>query len=203
VEPSELEARRLAASANALASLGGEVEGTLSEINVPCYVIDRNGVVRWLNAAAQEKFGRKEGHHFLDAVAPADRRRAREAFARNVLGRSRPGDHSADFFDLDGNLMRVDVSSAPLRRGGHVIGMFGVAARIKPTRPAVRHPHVTPRQHEVLHLLADGASTDEIAARLHISRETVRNHVRALLRALGVHSRVQAIVVAQADGLLD
>jgi DNA-binding CsgD family transcriptional regulator len=99
--------------------------------------------------------------------------------------------------------MRVDVSSAPLRRGGHVIGMFGVAARIRHDRPPARHPHLTPRQHEVLHLLADGASTDEIAAHLHISRETVRNHIRGVFRALGVHSRVQAIVVAQADGLLD
>jgi PAS domain S-box-containing protein len=189
--------------AGKLAALGGQVEGSLSEISVPCYVVDRTGVVRWLNAAAQERFGSKEGRHFLDAVAPADRRRAREAFARNILGRSKPGDHSADFYDREGRLMRVDVSSAPLRRGGHVIGMFGVAARIRHDRPPARHPHLTPRQHEVLHLLADGASTDEIAAHLHISRETVRNHIRGVFRALGVHSRVQAIVVAQADGLLD
>jgi PAS domain S-box-containing protein len=196
--------RRRAASAGKLAALGGEVEGSLSEVNLPCYVVDKNGVIQWLNAAAHEKFGNKEGHHFLDAVAPADRRRAREAFARNILGRSGPGDHSADFIDPDGQLIHVDVSSAPLRRGGHVIGMFGFAARVGTKRPAhLRHPHLTPRQHEVLELLADGRSTEEIAARLHISRETVRNHVRALLRALGVHSRVQAIVVAQADGLLD
>jgi PAS domain S-box-containing protein len=193
----------MATSAGKLAELGGEVEGCLSEVNLPCYVVDRNGVIRWLNAAAQGKFGNMEGHHFLDTVAPEDRRRAREAFARNILGRSGPGDHSADFVDPDGQIMRVEVSSAPLRRGGHVIGMFGFAARMQRARPPVRHPHLTPRQHEVLHLLADGASTNEIAAQLHISRETVRNHVRALLRGLGVHSRVQAIVVAQADGLLE
>ena len=40
-----------------------------------------------------------------------------------------------------------------------------------------------PRQKEVLHLLADGASTSQIQEMLQLSRETVRNHIRHLLRA--------------------
>jgi len=50
--------------------------------------------------------------------------------------------------------------------------------------------------------LAQGASTVQIADRLVISTETVRNHVRALLRALRVHSRLEAIVEARRRGLL-
>ena len=124
-------------------------------------------------------------------------------FTRNVLGTAGQRENTVDVVGPDGRRSRLEISSAPLRRGGHVIGMFGLAARVSRRAPDARHPHLTPRQHEVLHLLAEGASTEEIAAELHISRETVRNHVRALFRALGVHSRVQAVAVARADGLLD
>src|SRR5919109_740152 len=55
-----------------------------------------------------------------------------------------------------------------------------------------REPSLTPRQHEVLTLLADGTSTEEIAAALGLSDETVRNHIRQLLRRLGVHSPLAA-----------
>ncbi len=58
------------------------------------------------------------------------------------------------------------------------------------------------RQNEVLQLLGEGASTDQIAAALHLSKETVRNHVRYVLRALGAHSRLEAVAVAHRQGLL-
>jgi len=47
-----------------------------------------------------------------------------------------------------------------------------------------------------LALLERGHSTEQIASDLHISVETVRNHIRAILRALGVHSRLEAVAVA-------
>ena len=49
------------------------------------------------------------------------------------------------------------------------------------------------RQAEVLRLLEHGRSTEQIANELHLSPETVRNHVRRLLRALGVHTRLEAV----------
>jgi DNA-binding NarL/FixJ family response regulator len=61
---------------------------------------------------------------------------------------------------------------------------------------------LTPRQREVLGYLAEGASTVDIASALHLTKETVRNHVRQLLRALGVHSRLEAVAVAHNEGLL-
>ena len=61
---------------------------------------------------------------------------------------------------------------------------------------------LTRRQLDVLHLLAEGASTGDIAGRLHLSRETVRNHVRNIFRALGVHSRLEAVLLAYRMGLL-
>jgi two-component system nitrate/nitrite response regulator NarL len=57
---------------------------------------------------------------------------------------------------------------------------------------AVRE-RLTPREFEILTMIADGKSTGAIALELVISIETVRSHVKAVLRKLGVHSRAAAI----------
>jgi DNA-binding NarL/FixJ family response regulator len=51
---------------------------------------------------------------------------------------------------------------------------------------------LSPRQRDVLELLASGASNDEVADQLHLSVNTVKYHVRGLYRRLGVHTRAQA-----------
>jgi len=51
---------------------------------------------------------------------------------------------------------------------------------------------LTPREREILLLLADGADNDSIAQRLVISPQTVRTHTQNLLRKLGLHSRLEA-----------
>ena len=60
------------------------------------------------------------------------------------------------------------------------------------------HPelHLTPRQAEVLELLERGRSTKQIADELQLSTETVRNHIRHLFRAIGAHSRLEAVAIA-------
>lgn len=62
---------------------------------------------------------------------------------------------------------------------------------------------LTPRQLDVLRLLAEGKSTREIAQELILSQTTVRNHVAGLITALGVHTRLQAVIAAKRAGLLD
>lgn len=61
---------------------------------------------------------------------------------------------------------------------------------------------LTPRETEVLRLLAGGANTRMAAERLKVSPATVRNHVQNLLGKLGVHSRLQAVAYANAHALL-
>ncbi len=61
---------------------------------------------------------------------------------------------------------------------------------------------LTPRQIEVLQLLADGEDTKQIASRLFISVKTVRNHFENILYRLEVHSRVEAVSAGYRAGLL-
>jgi DNA-binding NarL/FixJ family response regulator len=60
---------------------------------------------------------------------------------------------------------------------------------------------LTPREREVLEVLAQGLSNSRIAARLKISEKTARNHLSIIFNKLGVHSRAQAIVLARNAGL--
>ncbi|QIN78443.1 PAS domain-containing protein [Rubrobacter marinus] len=64
-------------------------------------------------------------------------------------------------------------------------------------------PELTPRQREVLGMLADGKGVKEIRRELYLSQATVRNHVRSLLQALGAHSQLEALAKARKAGLLD
>jgi DNA-binding NarL/FixJ family response regulator len=101
--------------------------------------------------------------------------------------------------DADGKRVAVEISSVPLRQGEHVIGVFGqVSDVLEEPQP---HPelHLTPMQSEVLRLLERGRSTTQIAEELQLSRETVRNHVRHLLHALGASSRLEAVAFARGD----
>jgi DNA-binding NarL/FixJ family response regulator len=105
--------------------------------------------------------------------------------------------------DADGDRVAVEISSVPLYDGHRVVGVFGQVVDVEQDDPPTAHPHLTPRQTEVLRLLERGHSTDQIARELHLSTETVRNHVRHLLRALGVHSRLEAVAVGRRAHLIE
>jgi two-component system NarL family response regulator len=64
-------------------------------------------------------------------------------------------------------------------------------------------PRLTDRELEVLKLVAQGMSNREIAEQLYISENTVKNHVRNILEKLHLHSRMEAVVYAVREKLLD
>ena len=184
-------------AAEALKELGADMEEALEHVNVPSYVIDRVGVVRWMNRAARTMVGDQVGRQFTSVVAPEETRRARELFARKILGNTEVTDASVVVVDTEGARVGVEISSVPLWRGEHVVGVFGqVSDVLEEPHP---HPelHLTPRQAEVLRLLERGRTTTQIAEELQLSRETVRNHIRHVLHALGASTRLEAVAVAR------
>lgn len=183
-------------------SIHGDLEGAVDRINIPAYVIDRTGVIRWINRAAREISGDIEGRQFTSVVAPEDRLRAQESFAKKVAGTVTVTDAELVILDEHGDRVTIEVSSVPLERGHRCIGVFGQITHTVLEAPPPAHPKLTPRQAEVLRFLEHGHSTRQIAGELHLSIETVRNHVRGVLRALGVHSRLEAVAIARRDHLV-
>jgi PAS domain S-box-containing protein len=172
-----------------------QLDDVLEHVNVPSYVIDTSGVIRWLNAAARNLVGDVRGRQFTSVVASEQTQRARELFARKVVGTAQVTDAGVVVLGPDGERVGVEISSVPLLRGDRVVGVFGQVSDL------VEEPHehldlsLTPRQAEVLQLLERGYSTSQIAQELQLSTETVRNHIRRVLRAVGAHSRLEAVAM--------
>jgi DNA-binding NarL/FixJ family response regulator len=76
------------------------------------------------------------------------------------------------------------------------------AARIRPAADTPGDTALTPRELEVLRLIANGLSNSEIAATLVLSQETVKTYVSRILTKLDLRDRVQAVVYAYRTGLV-
>ena len=115
-----------------------------------------------------------------------------------MLGTTPATEATGHLVSTAGTRVAVEISAVPLRNGETVVGVFGLIEGRPDETSTAPLPHLTPRQAEVLRLLERGRSTKQIAAELHLSTETVRNHVRRLFQALGVNSRLEAVAAARA-----
>ncbi|UCH73926.1 MAG: response regulator transcription factor [Rhodospirillales bacterium] len=84
------------------------------------------------------------------------------------------------------------------------VTMLTDAAVARPARPAGAgaRPSLTPRQHEILLLMARGLQNRDIAAELGMLEGTVKVHVKSILSRLGVNNRTQAVVAGLRRGLV-
>ena len=114
------------------------VKDALERVNVPSYVIDAQGVIRWVNPAGERIVGDVRGRRFTSVVAPEETSRAQKMFARKIVG----------------NESVTDAGVVVVRRD---------------------------------------------AEEPHVSRETVRNHVRHMFRVVGVHSRLEMVAAARGN----
>ena len=80
---------------------------------------------------------------------------------------------------------------------------FAAISRAAEGRPPMPSPRLTDREMEVLKLVAQGKNNRDIAKELYISENTVKNHIRNILEKLHLHSRMEAVVYAVREKLLE
>jgi DNA-binding NarL/FixJ family response regulator len=106
-----------------------------------------------------------------------------------------------------------DVQPAELADAIRVVAagnsLFGPAATkrlvtrfAQPPQPSRSLDALTEREREILQLVANGLSNAELAQQLYLSETTIKTHVSAILRKLGVRDRVQAVIAAYESGLV-
>jgi DNA-binding CsgD family transcriptional regulator len=194
----------LAPPEDLLGALTADVLRMLETVRVPAYIVDCHRRVRWQNAASIDFIGDLRGR--LDAscgLDPEDLGRAREAFAAKQNGAAHE-ELEVTVARRDGKRVRVAISTVPLKdRGGTMIGSFGLVQVLEELDSSVaRAPSLSTRERQTLALLAAGYSTAQMAQDLGISKETVRNHVKRVLRRLDASSRVEAVAKGRSVGLI-
>jgi PAS domain S-box-containing protein len=171
---------------------------------VPASLHDVGGRFVHMNAAAERASGKSNaqllGHHFTELLPPEARENVKAQFQRAVE-RGEPTDFETAFIDASGQLRGTRAQHLPLRDGDETVGVLILAFDV-PLPPSDPKPRLTPRQREILRLIAFGLSTAEVARELTLSTETVRNHLRNAFRELNAHNRVEAIATARRLGLL-
>jgi DNA-binding NarL/FixJ family response regulator len=101
--------------------------------------------------------------------------------------------------------VRVVAAGEALLAPGITRRLIREFTRLRPARAADPAPGLaalTPRETEVLKLVAEGLSNPEIAGRLVVTEETVKTHVSRMLSKLGLRDRTQAVVTAYESGLV-
>jgi len=181
----------------------------IDNLVVPASLHDVNGRFIRVNPAAEQASGHANawwiGRHFTEPVPPEAREKVSAQF-RRAVETGEPTDFETVFTDASGQLRGVRAQHLPLRADGAIVAVLILAFELP--SPATESgavgldPQLTPRQREILSLIASGHSTSEIARMLTLSPETVRNHVRSVLAALNVHTRLEALAAARRLGLL-
>jgi PAS domain S-box-containing protein len=175
---------------------------------VPASLHDTHGTFVRINEAAERASGCSNaqllGRHFTELLLPEQHEKVEELF-RFAVESGKPTEFETVFTDASGEPRGVRAQHLPLRSGDEIVGVLILAFdALTPSQPTglEGQPRLTRRQAEVLHLVASGLSTPEIAKRLTLSNETVRNHLRGVFTELHVHNRLEAIAAARRLGLL-
>lgn len=191
----------------------------LSRASIVFYTIDLDGSIYSVDEPVEALFGYTPselvGRNLREFIGPRRSFATAELqFQAQVAGESEIAVCELEVLAKERHLVPVLVTTVPIQSPqGAILGVRGMVHAIgdpragrlarrpsrKPRRPVAA---LTPRQGEVLRLLGQGLSTSEIARMLGISEETARHHIRAILRSLGAHSRLEAVVQALRLGLI-
>lgn len=166
----------------------------------PIVLLDEERRIVAANAAAAELWGSARadmvGRSIVDSIDPGERARA----AREWRAFLSSGEYSGSrrLLRADGTPVLVSFAARRAPIDGRALSVYVLTpAQVGATEGAGRGTQLplTERERQVITLIALGRETDEIAAELHISRETVRSHVRNAMSKLGVHTRAQLVAV--------
>jgi PAS domain S-box-containing protein len=185
----------------------------LDQVALAVIATDSNGVVTTWNSRAEALYGwsRHEavGKHINDLTVPAESQRNAEAIlAAIAAGRTWQGPFRVK--RKDGTGFTAYVKNSPIQENGEILGVVGVSIEIGDPelvaavrsledihRPGSRRSRtLSPREREVLGLLARGLTGEQIAERLVLSPETIRTHIRNAREKLGASTRVEAVTMA-------
>ena len=184
-------------------------------VDLAVIATDADGVVCSWNARAAVLYGwSKEealGRHISELTVPADDSGA----AEEIMAALQRGESWQGAFRLrrkDGAVFTAFVKDSPIQdEEGRLLGIVGVSIEIgdpelaRAVRTIVtdsnhdgrrRSRTLSPREREVLGLLARGLTGEQIAERLVLSPETVRTHIRNAREKLGASTRVEAVTMA-------
>jgi PAS domain S-box-containing protein len=138
------------------------------------------------------------GRHSTDLMVAAERTDAVRRW--HVLVERGEYSDRQTYVRPDGREVQVHFAGRMTEIHGRRLAAFVVDAAVPRSTPATGRPvaDVTPREREVIRLIALGANSRDIAAELFISTETVRSHVRNAMRKLGVRTRAQLVAISLA-----
>lgn len=177
----------------------------LEHSHVPSAVLlPDTGELTWLNPAAKAIVGDVRGKRWVDcgALTPEGIEASTEAWHATVAG------EGAVHYDTvikttDGTPVPVSASSVLIEAGGVPVvfrQFYPKAGDSEVSRVLKRK--LTDRQLDILRLIAQGHSSEEIAKELVLSVSTIRTHAQRILGILKVQSRTAAVAIAYQEGLL-
>ena len=136
----------------------------------------------------------------LVLTASEERHERAVAFAAGASGVVSKTRHVAEIIDAIRKVCAGDALLSP----HEAVDLFRLVDQQREAERTAHHliTQLTPRERELLQLLAEGLDDAVMAERLGISPKTVRNHMVHVLDKLGVHSRLQALVLAARHGLV-
>lgn len=139
--------------------------------------------------------------HVIVLTASGDRRRHADAIAAGAVGILLKDSPASEIVDA---VRKVSAGESILAtRDAIELLRLNDQQRSSEREVAAIVDRLTPRELEILQLLAEGLGDEEIAERLFVSPKTVRNQMVSILNKMGIDSRLQALVVAVRYGIVE
>jgi PAS domain S-box-containing protein len=186
----------------------------LDHVDLAVIATDLDGVVTTWNTRAEALYGwtRGEtvGRHIAELTVPDES----QGSAAEIIAAIQRGESWRGAFRVrrkDGSVFTAYVKNSPILDGeGQLVGIVGASIEISDpdlasavrslisgeNHSSRRTRTLSPREREVLGLLARGLTGEQIAERLVLSPETVRTHIRNAREKLGASTRVEAVTMA-------